>query len=88
MTKDDMNNTDGFTIGPLGIYENLKIEADKFLELPYSLQGQNISECAGVSYSGHFRLMEKTANSFFINSKEVSNFTDNNDKALDGFHIR
>ncbi|XP_072931088.1 peptide transporter family 1-like isoform X2 [Epargyreus clarus] len=88
MTEDTVNSTDGFMIGPLDVYENLKIEADKFLELPYSLQGQNDTECAGISHTGHFRLLEKKANSFFINNKGVSNFTDNNDKAIDGFHIR
>ncbi|KAJ8737124.1 hypothetical protein PYW07_000395 [Mythimna separata] len=84
----DPNATHNFEIGPLSAYENLNIIADDFVDLPYFLQGQPSTECADVAFSGYFHLKEKTANSFFINKERLYNFTDNNDKAIDGSSVR
>lgn len=86
-TKEE-NATHNFEIGPLSVYENLDIAADDFVDLPYYLQGQHSTECADVAFSGYFHLKEKTANSFFINKEGLYNFTDNNDKAIDGVSVR
>ncbi|XP_053624000.1 peptide transporter family 1-like isoform X2 [Plodia interpunctella] len=80
------NNT--HVIGPLSAYEQLDIKADQVTQLPYSMQGEADTNCASVTYSGIFSLKEKTANSFFINSNGVFNFTDKNDKAIDGVSVR
>lgn len=82
------NATRDFEIGPLSAYENLHIFADDFVDLPYYLQGEPATECAGIAYSGYFNLKEKTANSFFIKKDGLYNFTDNNDKAIDGVNVR
>ncbi|XP_046977127.1 peptide transporter family 1-like isoform X1 [Vanessa cardui] len=87
-----LNVTDGNTsyntsIGPLGLYEKLDFEAEGIIQLPYTLRGMPYSECENISYSETFSLKEKTANSFFI-TDELYNFTDNNNKAIDGVSIR
>ncbi|CAH1647751.1 unnamed protein product [Spodoptera littoralis] len=82
------NATRNFEIGPLSAYENLHIFADDFVDLPYYLQGEPATECAGIAFSGYFNLKEKTANSFFIKKDGLYNFTDNNDKAIDGVNVR
>ncbi|XP_028177240.1 peptide transporter family 1-like isoform X1 [Ostrinia furnacalis] len=81
-------NQTNVTIGPLSAYEKLDIGADKFLDLPYDIQGQPGTECANLYLSGQFHLKEETANSFFIKRGGINNFTDNNDKALDGVSVR
>ncbi|XP_030031877.1 peptide transporter family 1 isoform X2 [Manduca sexta] len=73
-------------IGPLSVYEKLDIATDRIAELPYYLRGEG--SCADIVYNGHFHLREKTANSFFIGHNGVYNFTDNNDKAIDGVSVR
>ncbi|XP_013189412.1 peptide transporter family 1 isoform X1 [Amyelois transitella] len=80
------NNT--HVITPLSAYEQLDIKAEEFTQLPYSMQGDSNSNCANISYSGSFFLEEETANSFFINRDGVYNFTDKNDKAIDGVSVR
>lgn len=84
----EVNATRDFEIGPLSAYENLNIFADESIDLPYYLQGEPATECADFAYSGYFHLKEKTANSFFINKERIYNFTDNNDKAIDGVSVR
>ena len=84
----DMNATNNFEIGALSSYENLNIFADEFIDLPYYLKGEIGTECTDIAYSGYFHLKEKTANSFFINKEGLYNFTDNNDKAIDGVNVR
>ncbi|KAM3968972.1 peptide transporter family 1 isoform 2-T2 [Aphomia sociella] len=85
-------NTNGisnvYVIDALSVYEKLDIKAEKFLELPYSLQGQMNSECANISQTGVFYLKEETANSFFVNQEGIYNFTDKNDKAIDSVRVR
>lgn len=58
------------------------------IELPYTLQGSSYSSCENITFSGHFHLLEKTANSYFINDKSVNSFIDNNNKAIDGVSVR
>lgn len=82
------NTTRNIEIGPLSVYENLQIFADDFVDLPYYLQGQPATECADIPSSGYFHLKENTANSFFISKEGLYNFTDNNDKAIDGVNVR
>lgn len=82
------NATHNFEIGSLSAHENLNIFAEDFVDLPYFLQGQHSTECADIAFSGYFHLEEKTANSFFINKEGLYNFTDNNDKAIDGVSVR
>lgn len=82
------NATVDYEIGPLSVYENLNIFADDFVDLPYYLHGESTTECADIAFSGYFNLKEKTANSFFINKGGLYNFTDNNDKAIDGVNVR
>ncbi|XP_047040747.1 peptide transporter family 1 isoform X1 [Helicoverpa zea] len=84
----EKNATGDFQIGPLSVYEKLDILADKSVDLPYYLQGEPGTECADIAYSGYFNLKEQTANSFFINKEGIYNFTDNNDKAIDGVNVR
>lgn len=81
------NNDTGVVVKSLSVYEDLNIETDTFVELPYKLQGLG-GECANISYSGHFHLKEKTANSYFINRTGISNFTDSTDKAIDSVRVR
>lgn len=83
-----IQGNDSEDIGPLSAYESLTIKTEDFIDLPYSLRGQAASECAGISYNGNFHLKEETANSFFISRAGVSNFTDNNDKAIDSLRVR
>ncbi|CAH2035220.1 unnamed protein product, partial [Iphiclides podalirius] len=82
------NITENVILGPLDVYEKLDIEANKLVDLPYSLNGQNSTDCADVKHGGYFRLKEKTANSYFVTNGEIQNFTDNNDKAIDGVNVR
>ncbi|PZC71469.1 hypothetical protein B5X24_HaOG213365, partial [Helicoverpa armigera] len=84
----EKNATGDFQIGPLSVYEKLDIVADKFVDLPYYLQGEPGTECADIASTGYFNLKEQTANSFFINKEGIYNFTDNNDKAIDGVNVR
>ncbi|CAH0578083.1 unnamed protein product [Chrysodeixis includens] len=84
----DVNSTLNVEIGPLSVYEKLNIFADEVVESPYYLQGQPNTQCADIAYSGYFNLKEKTANSFFVNKDGIYNFTDNNDKAIDGVNVR
>lgn len=72
----------------MDIYDNLEIEAENLIELPYRLQGEPNTVCADKLYEGTFHLREETANSFFINNNDVYSFVDNNDKAIDGVRIR
>ncbi|KAJ0183782.1 hypothetical protein K1T71_000205 [Dendrolimus kikuchii] len=95
LTIDDVNggklsglDNSEIIIGPLSVYEKLDIEANKFIDLPYSLQGQVNSNCGNITYTGTFHLLEKTANSYFIQREYLLNFNDNNDKAIDGVHVR
>ncbi|CAK1588211.1 unnamed protein product [Parnassius mnemosyne] len=81
-------NANGINIGPLEAYEKLDIEAHQLIDLPYSLRGHESSACADVQHDGYLRLKEKTANSFFVTAGEIYNFTDNNDKAIDGVNVR
>ncbi|XP_059045686.1 peptide transporter family 1 [Achroia grisella] len=76
------------TIESLSAYEKLDIKAAGLVELPYSIQGTENSECAHIIHNGIFHLREETANSFFINNAGVYNFTDKNDKAIDGVSVR
>lgn len=80
--------TEDIIIAPLDVYEKLDIETDQLVSLPYSLRAQNLSDCADVKHDGFLRLKEKTANSYFVTNGEVYNFTDNNDKAIDGVNVR
>ncbi|CAH2103133.1 unnamed protein product [Euphydryas editha] len=82
------NVTQDATIGPLGAYEKLDIEADQIIQLPYSLRGAPNSECENITFSNTFSLMEKTANSYFISNNNLYNFIDNNNKAIDGVSVR
>lgn len=75
-------------IGPLSVYEKLDIETNNFTDLPYTLQGDTNSNCSKITYTGTFHLLEKTANSYFIQRENVYNFNDNNDKAIGGAHVR
>ncbi|KAI5641370.1 POT family domain-containing protein [Phthorimaea operculella] len=81
-------NNSGIIVGPLSVYEELEIPAEGNLNLPYQLQGAANSVCADIAYSGNFNLKEKTANSYFIKYSGVENFTDNNDKTIDGVNVR
>lgn len=80
------NNNNIHTIGPLSVYEHLDINADGSIELPYYVRGEG--NCSNIVYNGNFYLKENTANSFFINREGISNFTDNNDKAINGVSVR
>ncbi|XP_013138411.1 PREDICTED: peptide transporter family 1 [Papilio polytes] len=82
------NTTDKVIIDALGVYEKLDIEAHHQIELPYSLRGGNKSDCMDVNYDGKLVLKEKTANSFFVSNYGVSQYDDNNDKAIDGVKVR
>ncbi|XP_038216405.1 peptide transporter family 1-like isoform X1 [Zerene cesonia] len=82
------NETENFLITPLGMFEKLDIEAEHSIELPYSLSGQGNANCSNIVYKGSFMLEEKKANSFFITTDMMYNFTDNNDKAIDGVNVR
>ncbi|XP_075990601.1 peptide transporter family 1-like isoform X2 [Anticarsia gemmatalis] len=82
------NGTKDFNVGPLSAFEKLDIFASDVVELPYFLQGDDTSACRDIAYSGYFLLKEQTANSFFINRNTIANFTDNNDKAIDGANVR
>lgn len=84
----NVNETESYIVGPLGVYEKLDIETRNLTELPYSLSGQENSACAKKLYNGNFLLKEKTANSFFIANETVQGFIDNNDKAIDGIKVR
>ncbi|XP_034839700.1 peptide transporter family 1-like isoform X1 [Maniola hyperantus] len=83
-----VNTTVNTTVGPLGVYEELDIKANPLIELPYTLQGSQDSSCENMTFNGHFHLLEKTANSYFIADKSVYSFIDNNNKAIDGVSIR
>ncbi|XP_050684173.1 peptide transporter family 1-like isoform X2 [Leptidea sinapis] len=83
-----LNDTETFIVGPLSVYEKLDIETKNFIDLPYSLSGQEHTECANQMFDGNFLVNEKTANSFFITNGSILNFTDNNDKAIDGVSVR
>lgn len=82
------NITDKVIIDALGVYEKLDIEAHQQIELPYSLRGGNKSDCMDVNYDGKLVLKEKTANSFFVSNYGISQYDDNNDKAIDGVKVR
>lgn len=84
----NQNRTDSQVIGPLSVYENLKILASNSTDVPYFIQGQENSPCAHLEYAGTFTLLENTANSYFINNNEIYSFIDNNDKAIDGVNVR
>lgn len=84
----DSNSSTNVQIGSLSAYEKLDIVAKPVVESPYFLQGESNTQCADVAYSGYFNLKENTANSFFISKKGMTNFTDNNEKAIGGVHIR
>ncbi|XP_050360576.1 peptide transporter family 1 isoform X2 [Nymphalis io] len=81
------NTSHHATIGALGLYEKLDFEANEIIQLPYSLRGMQNTECENITFSKTFSLKEKTANSFFI-TDEFYNFTDNNNKAIDGVSVR
>ncbi|XP_048005679.1 peptide transporter family 1 isoform X1 [Leguminivora glycinivorella] len=82
------NNLGEFHVPPLSVYEKLNIKTDNFIDLPYSLQGNPNTECAGVHYNGTFSLEQKTAKSFFVSSEGVYNFTDDNEKVIGGVGVR
>lgn len=82
------NITYNATIGPLGAYEKLDIEADQIIQLPYSLRGMPNSACENITFSNTFSLLEKTANSYFISNNNLYNFIDDNNKAIDGVNVR
>lgn len=84
----DEGNVSSALIGPLAVYEKLDIETTDFLEVPYSIERDTNSNCSDVAYSGNFRLLEKTANSYFINHENIYSFIDNNDKPIDGVYVR
>ncbi|XP_039763196.1 peptide transporter family 1 isoform X2 [Pararge aegeria] len=81
------NTTENATVGPLGVYEKLDIEAKQLIEMSYTLHGSD-SSCENVTFNGHFHLLEKKANSYFITDKSVYSFIDNNNKAIDGVSVR
>ncbi|CAH2226338.1 jg25415, partial [Pararge aegeria aegeria] len=80
------NTTENATVGPLGVYEKLDIEAKQLIEMSYTLHGSD-SSCENVTFNGHFHLLEKKANSYFITDKSVYSFIDNNNKAIDGVSV-
>lgn len=82
------NDTDEIILGPLSAYEQLDILANAYVDLPYAINGQPNTECADKAFFGNFILKEKTANSFFLSNEGVTNFTDNNDKVVDGVNVR
>ncbi|XP_023946831.2 peptide transporter family 1 [Bicyclus anynana] len=81
------NTTLNATVGPLGVYEKLDIVADQLIEMPYTLQGSDNS-CENITFNGNFHMLEKTANSYFINEDNVYSFIDNNNKPIDGVRVR
>ncbi|RVE49239.1 hypothetical protein evm_006131, partial [Chilo suppressalis] len=76
------------TITPLSVYEHLDIETENVLDLPYNIHSQGAGDCADIVYNGYLHLKQEKANSFFISRNGVSNFTDNNDKAIDSVNVR
>ncbi|KAL4704727.1 hypothetical protein ACJJTC_006505 [Scirpophaga incertulas] len=83
-----VGNDSKATIESMSVYEYLNIETEDFVDIPYTVQGKPDSSCAAQIYNGVFHVKQETANSFFISSRGISNFTDNNEKAIDSIHVR
>lgn len=75
------------SIAPLSVYESLHIDSLKNDSIPYILMGDG--NCEDIAYNGAFQLKDKNATSYFISeSSELRNFTDNNEKPIDGIRVR
>lgn len=82
------NNMNMTSIPSLSVYENLDIEVQNSIEIPYSLIGETGTACESIVHNGTFHVVEKNHTSLFISSNGLSSFLDDNDKAINGVKIR